>query len=272
MIINAAHDFGFVHIPKCAGSTVRQQLREQDDLGGRFYHTMTLPDIGRINGNHVPLDLLESHFPEDLARLRAVTSYAIVRAPADRFVSSIAQYLRTHVGEPAELTRQRILDETAKIIDQIRADPAQREIRNTIFFRQADFVCLRGERIIDHVYAMEDMDAFFDRLETVHGLQLDRETVWNPTVTYRVPGSSGGLKRIKTLSRRVLPTRAYAAVRDLGVRLLTTKGVPKLDAALEAMPAVRDFVAEHYAADAALYRSARHERTAAPAHTAQEHG
>ena len=260
MIINAAHDFGFVHIPKCAGSTIRQQLRDQDDLGGKFYHTMTLPDIGRINGNHVPLDLLESHFPEDLARLRAVTSYAIVRAPAERFVSSIAQYLRTHVGEPAELTRSRILAETAKIIDQIRADPAQREIRNTIFFRQTDFISLRGEKIIGYVYAMEDIDAFFDRLATVHQLQLDRETVWNPTVTYRVPGSSGGLKRIKTISRQVLPTRTYAAVRDLGLKLFTTRGVPQLDAALGAMPAVRDFVAEYYAADAELYRNARAER------------
>ncbi len=257
MIINKAHDFGFVHIPKCAGSTIRQQLRDLDDMGGRFYHTMTLPDLGKINANHILLSVLDRHFPEDLARLRDVTSYAILREPMDRFKSAVAQHLRAHVREAAEMSEPEIRTETDKIIDALRDDPDQKVIRNTIFYRQSDYVFLHGERIIDHLYPMDDMGPLFDRIARVHGLTIERDRVWNPTVTYRLPGSSGGLKRIKDRARKVLPTRTYAAVRDLGIKVFTTKGVPKLDSVLDGSSTVRDFVAEHYAGDIALYAGLR---------------
>lgn len=254
MIISAAHDFGFVHIPKCAGSTIRHQLREQDDLGGRFYHTMTLPDIGRINGNHVPLDLLDSHFPEVLEQLRAVTSYATVREPLKRFISAVAQYLRSHTGEPAGLSEADILRETSRIIAGIQADTGRRDIRNTIFYRQADFVYLRGERVVGHVYAVENMEKMLERIAAVHGLELRGDTVWNPTVTYRVSGLSGALKRINSASRRILPRNTYVALRDFGIKTLTTKGVPVLEKALHNSREVQTFVAGYYAADLDLYR------------------
>lgn len=257
MIINKAHDFGFVHIPKCAGSTIRQQLRDRDDLEGKFYHTMTLPDIGRINANHILLGTLEQHFPDDLARLRDVTSYAILRAPMDRFKSAVAQHLRGHVREASELSLAEIQAETDKIIAEIRADPDQRVIRNTIFYRQVDYVFLHDEQIIDHLYPMTNMAPLFDRLDQVHGLALERDQVWNPTVTYRVPGSSSGLKRLKDKARKVLPTKTYATVRDIGIRLLTTKGVPKLERFLDNSQTVRDFVDDHYARDIALYHKVR---------------
>lgn len=261
MIINAAHDFGFVHIPKCAGSTIRQQLREEDDLDGKFYHTMTLPDIGRINGNHVPLDLLESHFSEDLARLRAVTSYAIVRDPTKRFVSTVAQYLRSHVREPAELSVQEILTETNRIITAVGKDTTRSVISNTIFYRQVDYVYLREEKIIEHIYAMENIQGLQEHITAHHGLTLQANKVWNPTVTYRVSGISGALKRANGLARRMLPKRAHVALRDLGIKAMTTKGVPALETALLESTEVRSFIAEHYATDQALFDEIRNADT-----------
>lgn len=254
MIVSKLHDFGFIHIPKCAGSTIRQQLRAIDDLGGRFYHTMTLPDLGRINANHVLLGVLERYFPEDLAALRAVTSYAILRDPQERFISAVAQHLRAHVREPGELSDAELQTETDKIIDALERDPDQRVIRNTIFYRQIDYVYLHGERVIDHLYSMDDLDPLFDRLSTEHGLKLERDTVWNPSVSYRIPGSSGGIKRVKDMAKRLLPVRSYALVRDMGLRLLTTEGVPRLDAVLRDNPKVQDFILTHYHDDIALYQ------------------
>ena len=186
-----------------------------------------------------------------------MTSYAILREPMDRFKSAVAQHLRAHVREAAEIPEAEIRAQTDEIIAALRADPDQREIRNTIFYRQSDYVFLHGERIIDHLYPMDGMGPLFDRIADVHGLTIERDRVWNPTVTYRVPGSSRGLKRLKDSARKVLPTRAYAAVRDLGVKVFTTKGVPKLDNVLDGSAAVRDFVADHYAADIALYDTIR---------------
>lgn len=260
MIISKSHDFGFVHIPKCAGSTIRQQLRDLDDLGGKFYHTMTLPDLGRINANHVLLKVLERHFPEDLAALREVTSYAILREPHERFISAVAQHLRAHVKEPSELSQADLRVEIDKIMASLSGDPDQKVIRNTIFYRQADYVYLDGVQVIDRLYTMDNLDPLFDRLETEHGLPLDRGAVWNPTVSYRIPGSSGGIKRIKDMAKQLLPVRSYAAMRDLGVRLLTTQGVPELETTLRNDPKVQDFIASHYHDDIALYQSLRAEQ------------
>lgn len=255
MIINRAHDFGFIHIPKCAGSSIRHQLRDKDDLGGRFYQTMTLPDLGRINSNHVPLRILESHLPEVLEQLRAVTSYAIMREPHDRFRSAVAQHMRAHIAEPGDLSVPEITEATDQIIEGILADPHGRNIRNTIFFAQVDYIYLNGAKEIDHVFPMDRMTDLFDQLETQHGLTLERDQVWNPTVTYRWSRSSDALKRLKTKAQQLLPTRAYAMVRDLGIRIFTTKGAPKLEEILTSSEAVRNFVEDHYAKDIITYKA-----------------
>lgn len=257
MIINKAHDFGFVHIPKCAGSSVRHQLRHLDDLEGRFYQTLTLPDLRRINANHVPLSILQSHFPDVLAQLEAVTSYAIVREPHDRFRSAVAQYLRAHIGEPSALSQAEITGAVSGIIKGILDDPDGQDIRNTVFFKQVDFVYLNGVRVIEHVHAMDQIDTFFDRLAEQHNLTLECDQVWNPTVTYRWSGSTDFLIRSKDIARKTLPTQSYAKLRDWGIRLLTKKGSPQLEAALSTLAEVRSFVEDYYVADLALYRAAQ---------------
>ena len=64
LIISDRFGFAFVHIPKCAGSTVREQIRRIDpecfEMAGRRMH----PDLGKIDAMHLPLDILRDHFPE----------------------------------------------------------------------------------------------------------------------------------------------------------------------------------------------------------------
>ena len=186
-----------------------------------------------------------------------MASYAIVREPFDRFQSSVAQYLRARVGEPGTLSTGEITQAVDQIFAGILADPEGRDIRNTVFFRQIDFVYLNGAKSIDHVYAMDDMDGFFERLETRHGLTLERDQVWNPTVTYRWAGSRGMLNRGKDLARKVLPMRSYAMLRDLGIKVFTQKGVPKLEETLMSSDRVTDFVKDYYASDLVLYHAVR---------------
>ncbi|MFT6073168.1 MAG: hypothetical protein ACI80I_003225 [Akkermansiaceae bacterium] len=257
MIINKVHDFGFVHIPKCAGSTVRQQLRDRDDLNERFYHTIQVPDFTKINGNHTQLSVLKQYFPDDFDALRAVTSYAITRDPLERFVSSVAQYLRSTGVDPGSMRPAEILQNTRDIITALRAPAQDHVIRHTIFFPQVDYVYLEGEKIVDHVYTIEHMDAFFDRLETQHDLHLIRDKKWNPTVTYRMPAMSGRVQSAKKLAQKYLPMKAYVSLREVGLRMLTTPGAPKLEQTLHNDAGVRAFVAEHYAADWQLYRDTK---------------
>lgn len=253
MIISKAHNFGFIHIPKCAGSTIRHQLRDKDDLSGKFYHTITLPEIGRINANHVRLEILEQFFPEALCALRDVVSYAIVREPHERFRSAVAQHMRAREIDPTKLNDAELTEKVAQIITEIENDTAFRTISNTVFFRQTDFIFLRGTRVVDHLFLMEDLQDLFDRMESEHGLTLKRDTVWNPTVSYRVPGTAGGLNRLKAMAQRTLPARHYAMLRDLGVKLFTTRGVPELETHLTSSDYVLDFVERFYTDDITLY-------------------
>ena len=256
MIISKAHDFGFVHIAKCAGSTIRQQLRDKDDLGGRFYRTMQHDALGHINANHLPLHILDKHFPEELAALRNVTSYTVLREPMDRFVSGVSQFLRDGGQEPGDLSAEALRATAHDVIAYMQEAPDLPDLRHTLFARQALYVSLGGERVITHTYPMRPLSALFDALERDHDLDLIRDKVWNPTVTYKVPAMAGPLKAAKDLAQKALPVGAYAKVRDLGVKLFTTKGVPKLNETLEGDGRVQDFVAEFYAEDAILYAEA----------------
>jgi hypothetical protein len=257
MIISRAHDFGFVHIPKCAGSTIREQLRDKDDLQGRFYRTMQVEGLGKINGNHVPLRWLAEYFPADYAALRAVKSYAITRRPMDRFVSAVSQRIRAMGQEPGNLSATEIRRLTAEILADLDKAQGFPTGLYTIFMRQTDFTCHDGAQVLTELWPMENIDGFFDMLENRHGLPLIRDTVWNPTVTYRVPAMAGPLKRAKDMAKKLLPMNAYAKLRDLGIKAFTTKGAPNLNEVLLGTATITAFVADYYRADAEQHAAAR---------------
>ena len=257
MILSRAHDFGFVHIPKCAGSTIRAQLRDKDDLQGRFYRTMQVEGLGRINGNHVPLRWLADHFPQDYAALRAVKSYTITRRPIDRFVSAVSQRIRAMGQEPGNLPAPEIRRLTDGILTDLEKAQGFPTGLHTIFMRQVDFTRLDGAQVLTELWPMENIDAFFDMLEDRHGLPLIRDKVWNPTVTYRVPAMAGPLKRAKDMAKKLLPVKSYAALRDLGVKAFTTKGAPNLNEVLLGTESITAFVADYYRADAEQHAAAR---------------
>ena len=257
MIICEARNFGYVHIAKCAGSTIRHQLREFDDLDGRFFQTVAIDGVGRVNGNHLPLTTLARFFPDDLERLRQVTSYAIVRDPADRFVSGIAQRFRSQLGrEPSDAEREDIEEVVADVITTMEADPDTLDRGHVYFTRQASYIEMDGERIIDRIVPFERIDVLFDQLEADHGFSLNRESIWNPTVTYRYPAVTSGIKQLKDVAKRVLPVSSYMRVRDIAVPLLTRKGAPKFAEVVLRTSGVDRFVSSFYRRDAELHASA----------------
>lgn len=260
MIINESRDFGFVHIPKCAGSTIRQQLREHDDLQGRFYRNVEVEGLGRVNGNHVPLALLETAFPDAYAALLRVTSYTICRDPLDRFASAMSQRLRGRLKrDPSQMSTAEIAAEIDNVIAHLSETAETPVDEFVVFARQVAYVTNRGERVVRHVFPIERMDLMFDALEQRHGFTVQRDSVWNPTVTYRNPRLAGPLDRAKSVAKQWLPVRQYAVLRDLAVGVFATKGVAGLDEAVKGSDPVRAFVRDYYAEDIALHREARAE-------------
>ena len=112
MIISDRHRFAFVHIPKCAGTSVRKALRPIDARDSIFDGMGTHPHMGMVNYAHFTLDDLSCHFPDQYRKVAEYRSVAIVRDPVDRFFSAIFQRLREFKGyEQSRITAKVIAGE-----------------------------------------------------------------------------------------------------------------------------------------------------------------
>lgn len=254
MIISKAHNFGFVHVPKCAGSTIRWPLKDKDDLGGQFFGTKQIDGLGRVNMNHVPMPWLRAHFPQAYDALQEVESYAIVRDPMDRFVSAIAQRARDLEQDPGAMRPRQIRELAAKVINYLTTLEGYPGPKQIFFAPQREFVFDGDHQAVTHIWPVETMPALLARLQSRHEITLKRDQTWNPTVTYNHPWMARPLIRIKDTTKRFLPTAQYAALRDFAVRAFTTKGAPVLEDTLRSDDQVTGFVAERYAVDFALHR------------------
>ena len=93
MIISDRNKFVFIHIPKCAGTSVRSRIEHLDDRRGAYSSRLDEhPELGLLNYVHIPLSTLRDHFPHEYECVKAYRSLAIMRNPAERFVSSVSQY------------------------------------------------------------------------------------------------------------------------------------------------------------------------------------
>ena len=79
----------FIHIPKCAGTSVEVALRVADEYPAiGLEPTSTRPHLSRLFGaglQHLTVKEIRRNFPDVLARNRF--SFSIVRDPVDRFIS-----------------------------------------------------------------------------------------------------------------------------------------------------------------------------------------
>src|SRR5215468_7000541 len=94
MIICDDRQFAFVHIPKCAGTSIRRALRQADTTGEAFFRIADHPVMGLVHLAHLTLADLAEHYPDTLAQIARYRSMAIVRDPVERFYSAVFQRLR----------------------------------------------------------------------------------------------------------------------------------------------------------------------------------
>lgn len=248
---------GFVHIPKCAGSTVRWQLRDRDELEGKFFGSTRIDDLGKVNLNHLPMSWLKMYFPDAFQSLNSVRSYTLVRDPMDRFVSAVAQRIRSDLQqEPSEMTAAAILGETSEILRYLESLQDFPDYDYVYFARQRDYVFDGAEQVVQEVWPVERLNSMLDILEQDHGIVLKRDQKWNPTVTYHHPWMIKPLNRLKDAAKSLLPVGPYAALRDAAIRTFTSSGSPVLEDTLHTSDAVKRFVADYYAEDARLHRTA----------------
>lgn len=173
MIFNDTHRFAFVHIPKCAGTSVRTALSPYDQAHARFYDKAVAehPVLGLLDYHHIPLAVLRDYFADDYARLVAYRSFALVRDPVSRFPSSLHErFVQRDRIALADRPRDEVARELDKVMAELSRLPGDAPIVDPAlihFSRQCDYINLDGQQIVDTPRTVGEVD---DLLEEVSGL------------------------------------------------------------------------------------------------------
>ena len=264
MIISDRHQFAFIHVPKCAGTSVRRALREFDDRRGAYATSKgSHPLLGQIDLGHIPLFILKDFFPEEFENIRNYWSFALIRGPYERFGSSLTQRLKMYGSRPLiELSEQEVEREIGKVISHLRDVPRGRLLAPEFihFQPQVDYLFLDGERIVQSVYRVDQFDALLADVSRRIGsdspqLADTASEMANRSITYR----SDHIRRLVTSAEptirrlaRYLPGRVKDRLREFAY-------VPRDQVLGRLFQAdhVRGFIADYYREDIALWEAER---------------
>ncbi|WP_413875748.1 sulfotransferase family 2 domain-containing protein [Albidovulum sp.] len=148
MIISHRFQTVFIHIPKCAGTSIRETLVQADPDCQRMWGWRWMARHQRYGDSaHVPLIDLQ---PQVMNAVRDYTVIALTRDPMTRFISAIHQHFMQH-----EYRRKLPVPEFLRELDStnIRYDPAY-----VHFCPQHYFIYISTKRFVDHVLRIEDPD------------------------------------------------------------------------------------------------------------------
>ena len=261
MIVSDRHKVIFIHIPKCAGTTVRRALQPHDDTGGRFDRRIEPHDgLGPVDMTHLPLDLMAQLAPEEHAKLVGgdYAAYALLRDPFARFPSSVAQRLKMFRGaELAQVDAATLKREIAETIRYLSDTPAGHDPAYIHFRRQSDYALRDGRQVVERLYTLDQIDAFWADIAARTGGAATPETrSRNRTRSLSLPLLRRPVQAASRAVARVLPQAAYRPMRRRARRVLMTDTATP-HAAVFASDEIRAFVAAHYAEDIALFERVR---------------
>lgn len=263
MIINDEYRFVFLHIPKCAGTTVRETLQSFDSREGRFtgrvdYH----PALGKLDYVHIPLFALREHFRAEFEAVQDYWSFAVVRDPYSRFASSLTQYLKMYSDRSIQNCSIKEIESFARsAIDYLSS---QMQLHSLLppeyihFQRQVDYIQLGDKQIVDSIYTVGQIDELIADVSrhTGQGLLEIASQGGTPSANRALVFRNDLLRRFIVISRpaanflsKFLPENYKQTIRNhvYVPRDQRMKDIFESDH-------VRAFIGEYYAADIRLYQ------------------
>lgn len=262
MIINDSKKICFIHIPKCAGTSIRNMMQEFDDLNGLHSGKVEVHDeLGLLDYVHIPLPILSEHFPDLYSKVKSYHSFAVIRDPYKRFASSITQRLKMyHKQKIQDLSNEKIQSEINSCIKFLNNNQDQSLLpAEYIHFQRQSSYVFNGDKIVKKLYLMEnikqcevDISAIFD-LEHSND-EFKKQLHSNKTVVYRSSVVRACYLTIKpfivTLIKPILPDYVIAKLRNL-VYVPRDNRMNKIFESNK----VKEFIASYYKEDIELYNS-----------------
>ncbi|MEP2474937.1 hypothetical protein [Roseobacter sp.] len=268
------HGVFFVHIPKCAGMSIRAALQDGGgsdfapiaaDLGLDPAEAMRVtersrgfehPALGRIHPAHLPLALLQSHMPKTWDAMTACKPFAVTRNPRDRFISAVMQRMKEFKDAGAiRADDPEVAQEARAICDWLDARDVFADIEYIHFARQIDYVEIDGTRFVPNLFPLEQLTALEHWLETTADLRIEvthGHIRRQPRKWARVVQPAA-----RMLGRTLLPRPIKQALHPywIGSAMFSnaSQGYDTVDFGAD----VEAFIAQYYAPDAALHRAAQ---------------
>ncbi len=273
MLYAQSHQLGFIHIPKCAGISIVRTLEDvasfpeaailrdlpelhSSRIEGWSEHIVRHPKLGDIHLAHLPLPILQEHFPATWSLFHSASTFAIVRDPRSRFVSALMQRMREFKGYGATGVRPEDLQrEAVEVISWIDKRRVFADLQYIHFSRQSDYVDLSDRRVVTAVFPIERLDALRSWLGETFGL--------NDLRTTRSNASLAPHKSLQGLHRRFAPTyRAFLPKQFRAQIFETSKRFGLLEQAssnyanLSFSNDVESFIEAYYKKDQDIHRAA----------------
>ncbi|MBO0732802.1 MAG: sulfotransferase family 2 domain-containing protein [Methylocapsa sp.] len=263
MIISDDYRFAFIHIPKCAGSSVSAQLAGIDSYHGKFSGDGPHDQLGYIYFCHLPLQTLHDHFPEEFRKVTEYDSVAFVREPQARFASALMQYVRTYKIPQFKISVHAAAAEAAGVIEHLRKKPQTLEAAYSMFLPQTSFTTLNHKVLIKHLFLLGQMAEFADFVRMKTGICFRAGNRENQSAVPR----SAIVKDVSSIFRHVyvyLPQSARYKLKMAAVAYgLYKSATQELSQKLSENHEIRNFIDDYYAEDIMLFKSLRSAQTRA---------
>ena len=179
MIISDSQKFAFLHVPKCAGTTIRQALLQYDSRKNHYwlYQKICISSPGKenitriIDKAHLPLKILQRLYPRDYALLFEYSTFATCRHPRKRLISAFFEP-RQALLKKTQTKSNRAIIATQKIFAEYISELVEtKHLLNRKFIHaipQHVFHINQGKVVTDSIIKLEDQDNGIKRLKAIN--------------------------------------------------------------------------------------------------------
>lgn len=244
--------------PMAADLGVSEEEAERVTERGRgFEH----PTLGLVHPAHLPLAALRDSMPDTWTALCAASSFALTRAPRDRFISALMQRMGEFKDSGAiRADDTRVRDEAQRVCDWLSQRDTFTEIEYIHFARQTDYVMLDGERIISQIFPVNRTDALTKWIASESGLEVD--IAHTHARRQPKPWARALQPAARFAGRKLMPRAVKRRLHPIWMASGIFSNASKGYSAIDFGPEIEGFIAEYYAADADLHREAQANATA----------
>ena len=275
-LVSESRRMAFVHIPKNSGTSISaaiiEALSPETVLDGDGRITKPRPMTYKLG--HLNLKALKQNFPDVFAKIESYDTYAVIRDPRARFVSSAAQYFREHrfhafskikgvkrdKGFIFGLPEDVLLEELHSVTTELKKSHDILPYELVHFTKQATYIEHGGRPVVNRAYALGDLGVLSADLSNRYGVRFNIAEKRNATEAYRSRRLGQTARQIGRMLRPIMPHSQFKKLRDTTNRVIKITTDNRRPSAFD-HPEVERFVTDYYSRDFELFETVARDGT-----------